>query len=75
VQPQKVGCQQSWAYYNSASPNPNQATGAIVAGPDRYDNIVDLRSNHEQMEPATYTTAPMVGVLAVLATQTAFQHR
>ncbi|KAG0557529.1 hypothetical protein KC19_11G137900 [Ceratodon purpureus] len=73
AQPQKIGCQQGWPYYNSGSANPNQATGAIVGGPDQYDNINDVRSNVVQMEPTTYTNAPVVGLLAVLATGAASQ--
>jgi endoglucanase len=73
AQPQKIGCQQGWPYYNSGSGNPNQATGAIVGGPNANDNINDVRSNVELMEPTTYINAPVVGVLAVLATGAAFQ--
>lgn len=65
---QKIQCQQGWDYYNTNNPNPNVATGAIIGGPDQNDNLNDVRSNYAQMEPALYINAPMVGVLAVLAT-------
>ena len=70
AQPQNIGCQQGWPYYNSGSGNPNEATGAIVGGPNANDNTNDVRSNVEQMEP---TNAPIVVVLAVLTTRAAFQ--
>lgn len=70
AQPQKIGYQQGWPYYNSGSGNPNEAKGAIVGGPNANDNINDVRSNVEQMEP---TNAPVVVVLAVLTTGAAFQ--
>lgn len=66
--PQKIQCNEGWDYYNSNNPNPNVATGAILGGPDQNDNLNDVRSNYAEMEPTTYITAPMVGVLAVLAT-------
>lgn len=73
AQPQKITCEQGWSYFHSGSPNPNQATGAIVGGPDQNDNINDVRSNVQQMEPTTYTNGPVVGVLALLATAAALQ--
>ena len=66
--PEKIQCQQGWEYYNSNNPNTNVASGAIIGGPDQNDNLNDVRSNYAQMEPTLYINAPMVGVLAVLAT-------
>lgn len=66
--PEKIQCQQGWEYYNSNNPNTNVASGAIIGGPDQNDNLNDVRSNYAQTEPTLYINAPMVGVLAVLAT-------
>lgn len=68
VKPQWTDCADSWAYYESDEPNANEATGAIVVGPDRNDNFDDTRTNHFQTEPSIYNSAPFIGVLAVLAT-------
>ncbi|KAI7739206.1 hypothetical protein M8C21_005628 [Ambrosia artemisiifolia] len=46
--------------------DPNLLTGAIVGGPDAYDNFADHRDNYEQTEPATYNNAPLLGVLSRL---------
>ena len=66
--PQKIQCQQGWGYYNSNNPNLNVAIGAIIGGPDQNDDLNDVRGNYAQMEPTLYINAPIVGVLAVLAT-------
>lgn len=65
--PQKIQCQQGFAYFNTGNPNPNIAMGAVIGGPDQNDNINNIRSNYAQMEPTTYINAPIVGVLGVLA--------
>ncbi|KAG0557526.1 hypothetical protein KC19_11G137600 [Ceratodon purpureus] len=66
--PQRVQCGQGFTYYNSKNPNPNVATGAIIGGPDKNDNLNDVRSNFQGMEPTTYINSPIIGILAVLAT-------
>ncbi|KAK8962655.1 Endoglucanase 12 [Platanthera guangdongensis] len=53
-----------WFY--SPNPNPNVIEGAIVGGPDAGDGYSDDRGNYQQAEPATVTTAAIVGVLARL---------
>lgn len=63
-----VACRQGYAtFYNSKSSDPNLLAGAIVGGPDAYDNFADQRDNYEQTEPATYNNAPLLGVLARLS--------
>ncbi|CAN1778563.1 Endoglucanase 6 [Linum perenne] len=59
-----VGGYATW--FSSKSRDPNQLTGAIVGGPDAYDNFADERDNYEQTEPATYNNAPLLGILARL---------
>lgn len=58
------GGYQTW--FSRRSSDPNLLDGAIVGGPDSYDNFADRRDNYEQTEPATYNNAPMLGVLARL---------
>ncbi|CAK9875329.1 unnamed protein product [Sphagnum jensenii] len=67
VYPGMIYCQQGFSWFQTAKPNPNQATGAVIGGPDQSDNLNDVRSNYAQMEPTTYINAPLVGVLASLA--------
>lgn len=69
--PHKITCGGGFTYYSSPNPNPNVATGAIIGGPDQNDNLNDVRSYYQGTEPTTYINAPIVGVLAVLATSPA----
>ncbi|KAH7840208.1 hypothetical protein Vadar_014172 [Vaccinium darrowii] len=63
-----VTCRGGYAtWYSKKSSDPNLLTGAIVGGPDAYDNFADERDNYEQTEPATYNNAPLVGLLARLS--------
>lgn len=63
-----VNCPLSFAnWFNKNAPNPNELTGAIVGGPDKSDNFIDLRTNSAMTEPTTYTNSLAVGVLAKLA--------
>ncbi|KAG5599805.1 hypothetical protein H5410_031175 [Solanum commersonii] len=57
-------CYPTW--YSRKASNPNLLTGALIGGPDAYDNFTDQRDNYEQTEPATYNNAPLIGVLARL---------
>ncbi|GAB2233126.1 hypothetical protein Droror1_Dr00002343 [Drosera rotundifolia] len=66
--PAPVGCGQGFAeWYNRNQPNPNVIVGAVVGGPDQNENYNDVRTNYQQNEPATATSAPLVGVLAGIA--------
>nr|KJB24219.1 hypothetical protein B456_004G133700 [Gossypium raimondii] len=67
VDPKFVACRQGYAtWYSRKASDPNVLTGAIVGGPDAYDNFADERDNYEQTEPATYNNAPLLGILARL---------
>jgi endoglucanase len=70
--PTKIGCNEGFNWFNSPNPNPNVAMGAVIGGPDQSDNINDNRGNYAQMEPTTYTNAPIVGVLAALGAGTQY---
>ncbi|KAA8528240.1 hypothetical protein F0562_035509 [Nyssa sinensis] len=62
-----VSCRGGYAtWFSRKASDPNLLTGAIVGGPDAYDNFADQRDNYEQTEPATYNNAPLLGVLARL---------
>ncbi|KAL5727045.1 cellulase [Ranunculus cassubicifolius] len=62
-----VSCRGGYAtWFGRKASDPNLLTGAIVGGPDAYDNFVDERDNYEQTEPTTYNNAPLLGILARL---------
>lgn len=68
VDPKFVSCRGGYAtWYSRKASDPNLLTGAVVGGPDAYDNFADHRDNYEQTEPATYNNAPLLGVLARLS--------
>ncbi|XP_051151225.1 endoglucanase 6-like [Andrographis paniculata] len=67
VNPSFVSCRGGYAtWFGRKGSDPNELTGAIVGGPDAYDNFADQRDNYEQTEPATYNNAPLLGILARL---------
>ncbi|KAL6986392.1 Endoglucanase [Sarracenia purpurea var. burkii] len=67
VDPSFVTCRGGYAtWFSSKAGDPNILTGAIVGGPDAYDNFADERENYEQTEPTTYNNAPLLGLLARL---------
>ncbi|XP_062232491.1 endoglucanase 15-like [Phragmites australis] len=66
--PSFVSCQEGYSsWYPRQAGNPNVLEGAVVGGPDEYDDFADERNNYEQTEAATYNSAPLLGVLARLA--------
>ncbi|XP_057804621.1 endoglucanase 13-like [Salvia miltiorrhiza] len=66
--PRAVGCQEGFGeWFHKDGDNPNVLEGAIVGGPDQSDQYTDSRENYQQAEPATANNAPLVGVLARLA--------
>ncbi|KAH6787327.1 glycosyl hydrolase 9B10 [Perilla frutescens var. hirtella] len=66
--PKAVGCQEGFTeWFHKNADNPNVLEGAIVGGPDQSDQYRDARDNFQQAEPATANNAPIVGVLARLA--------
>ncbi|XP_043710485.1 endoglucanase 6-like [Telopea speciosissima] len=68
VNPTFVTCRGGYGtWFSRKASDPNLLTGAIVGGPDAYDNFADQRDNYEQTEPATYNNAPLFGVLARLS--------
>ncbi|XP_031394101.1 endoglucanase 6-like [Punica granatum] len=62
-----VSCRGGYAtWFSRKASDPNLLAGALVGGPDAYDNFADQRDNYEQTEPATYNNAPLLGILARL---------
>lgn len=60
-----IACREGYAtWFSKKSGDPNVLVGALVGGPDAYDNFADQRDNYEQTEPATYNNAPLLGILA-----------
>ncbi|KAL2342678.1 hypothetical protein Fmac_003963 [Flemingia macrophylla] len=67
VNPSFVSCRGGYAtWFSSKRSDPNLLVGALVGGPDAYDDFADERDNYEQTEPATYNNAPLIGILARL---------
>ncbi|XP_042067167.1 endoglucanase 13-like [Salvia splendens] len=64
---QTPGCQEGFEWMRKNSDDPNVLEGAIVGGPDQGDQYTDSRDNYQQAEPSTVNNAPLVGVLARLA--------
>ncbi|XP_030951891.1 endoglucanase 6 isoform X2 [Quercus lobata] len=68
VNPSFVTCRGGYAtWFSKKASDPNLLVGAVVGGPDAYDNYADQRDNYEQTEPATYNNAPLFGLLARLS--------
>jgi len=66
--PSFVSCRGGYdTWFSSKKSDPNLLTGALVGGPDAYDDFADERDNYEQTEPATYNNAPLIGILARLS--------
>ena len=64
----KTGCNDGFQWLNSTKPNPNIATGALVGGPFLNETFIDSRNNTMQVEPSTYNSAVLVGLLSSLVT-------
>ncbi|XP_010439178.1 PREDICTED: endoglucanase 20-like [Camelina sativa] len=63
---EKIDCNGGFSYYNSDTPNPNEHTGAIVGGPNSFDQYSDKRSDYSHAEPTTYINAAFFGPVAAL---------
>ncbi|OWM78337.1 endoglucanase 16 isoform X2 [Punica granatum] len=67
-----VSCPMSFVnWFTKNAPNPNELTGAILGGPDRYDHFTDKRWTSSMTEPCTYINSMAVGTLAKLASHLA----
>jgi hypothetical protein len=59
-------CTGGWKWRDSPKPNPNNITGAMVGGPDRFDRFRDVRKNYNFTEPTLAGNAGLVAALSSL---------
>ncbi|KAG8380370.1 hypothetical protein BUALT_Bualt06G0008400 [Buddleja alternifolia] len=64
----KYSCTGGWRWRDTRNPNPNTVTGAMVGGPDRFDNFKDVRTNYSYTEPTLAGNAGLVAALVSLTT-------
>ncbi|KAI4374019.1 hypothetical protein MLD38_012067 [Melastoma candidum] len=62
----KYGCQQGFKWLDNRGANPNTITGAMVAGPDKFDQFKDVRRNYSYTEPTLAGNAGLVAALVSL---------
>lgn len=63
----KCSCTGGWKWRDSRGPNPNVITGAMVGGPDQYDQFLDVRNDGDHTEPTLAANAGLVSALVSLA--------
>ncbi|XP_078435020.1 endoglucanase 12-like [Wolffia australiana] len=63
---QDYGCTGGYKWFHASTPDPNVIAGAMVGGPDRFDDYNDLRANHSYTEPAMAGNAGLVAALVSL---------
>ncbi|CAL0318681.1 unnamed protein product [Lupinus luteus] len=59
-------CTGGWKWRDNPNGNPNNITGAMVGGPDRFDQFHDSRSNYNFTEPTMAGNAGLVAALISL---------
>lgn len=64
----KYGCQDGFKWLDNRGANPNTITGAMVAGPDKFDQFKDVRRNYSYTEPTLAGNAGLVAALVSLTT-------
>ncbi|KAL8201267.1 hypothetical protein R6Q57_012606 [Mikania cordata] len=64
----KYSCKDGFQWMSSGKPNPNNITGAMVGGPDRFDKFRDVRSNFTYTEPTMAGNAGLTAALVSLTT-------
>ncbi|KAL8171886.1 hypothetical protein V2J09_023690 [Rumex salicifolius] len=62
----KYTCKGGFKWLNSKKPNPNTIDGAMVGGPDRFDNFKDDRKQYGYTEPTVAGNAGLVAALVSL---------
>jgi len=63
-------CTGGWKWRDTSNPNPNSITGAMVGGPDRFDQFHDSRKNYNFTEPTLAGNAGIVAALISLTSTT-----
>ncbi|KAL5582991.1 hypothetical protein UlMin_015433 [Ulmus minor] len=59
-------CKDGFKWLDSSKRNPNNITGAMVGGPDRFDRFRDVRKNYSYTEPTIAGNAGLVAALVSL---------
>ncbi|KAJ4844213.1 Endoglucanase 12 [Turnera subulata] len=62
----RYSCKGGWKWFNSHKPNPNNITGAMVGGPDKFDKFQDVRTDYNYTEPTLAGNAGLVAALVSL---------
>ena len=62
--PEDINAWCDWEDYNRDAPNPNILTGALVGGPDEWDNYNDDRGDYIANEVACDYNSGFQGALA-----------
>ncbi|KAL8064220.1 hypothetical protein ABFX02_01G075900 [Erythranthe guttata] len=65
-------CREGFRWLYAETPNPNNITGAMVGGPDRFDKFEDVRSNFSYTEPSLAANAGLVAALVSLTSSGGF---
>ncbi|KAK4751873.1 hypothetical protein SAY87_020671 [Trapa incisa] len=59
-------CTGGWKWRDTKNLNPNNINGAMVGGPDRFDQFKDVRTNYSYTEPTLAGNAGLVAALVSL---------
>ena len=62
----RYSCTGGWKWRDSSKPNPHNITGAMVGGPDRFDQFRDVRTNYNFTEPTLAGNAVLAAALVSL---------
>ncbi|KAG2719016.1 hypothetical protein I3843_03G238500 [Carya illinoinensis] len=59
-------CKEGWKWQDNKNPNPNNITGAMVGGPNQFDQFRDVRTSYNYTEPTLAGNAGLVAALVSL---------
>ncbi|KAJ6322510.1 hypothetical protein OIU77_012366 [Salix suchowensis] len=62
----RYSCTGGWKWRDSSKPNPHNITGAMVGGPDGFDQFRDVRTNYNFTEPTLAGNAVLAAALVSL---------
>ncbi|KAK1556963.1 hypothetical protein Q3G72_015327 [Acer saccharum] len=62
----KYSCTGGWKWRDNRNPDPNNIIGAMVGGPDQFDQFRDVRTNYSYTEPTLAGNAGLVAALVSL---------
>lgn len=62
----KYSCTGGRKWLQTSNPNPHTLVGAMVGGPDRFDQFKDIRTNYSYTEPTLAGNAGLVAALVSL---------